>query len=270
MSFEQESNREVQRPRCTIVVPCYNEARRLNTQAFGHFLEMAALSRQDDSLFPEIRFLFVNDGSRDNTVAVLTSFQEEYPDQVRILDKKVNGGKAEAVRDGMLAAIEDRWCHYVGFWDADLATPLDSIPKLLKELVVNPELLMVFGSRIRLLGRHVHRKASRHYLGRVFATFASLMLHLPVYDTQCGAKIFRVTPELAEILKAPFLSKWVFDVEILARFLAVRNKQSKRLHDEVYEYPLDHWEDVAGSKVKPGDFLLAFGDTVRIYAKYLA
>lgn len=253
-----------------IVVPCYNEALRLNTQAFGHFLEMVPLLQQGNGRFPDIRFLFVNDGSRDNTVAVLTDFKARYPGQVEILDKKVNGGKAEAVRDGMLAAIEGGWCEFVGFWDADLATPLEAIPKLLDNLVVNPELMMVFGSRIRLLGRQVNRKASRHYLGRVFATCASLVLRLPVYDTQCGAKIFRVTPELERILQGPFLSKWVFDVEILARFITARGKDRRRLHEEVYEFPLDRWEDVAGSKVKPGDFLLAFGDMIRIYMRYLA
>lgn len=262
--------RETAYPRCTIVVPCYNEALRLDTQAFGQFLEMVPQLQQSDSRFPDIRFLFVNDGSRDNTIAVLSRFQGRYPGQVEVLDKKVNGGKAEAVRDGMLAAIGGGWCEYVGFWDADLATPLDAIPKLLDTLVVNPSLLMVFGARIRLLGRHVNRKASRHYLGRVFATCASLVLRLPIYDTQCGAKIFRVTPELKSILQGPFLSKWVFDVEILARFLAARGKDTRQLHDEVYEFPLDRWEDVAGSKVKPGDFLLAFGDMVRIYARYLA
>ena len=169
----------------------------------------------------------------------------------------------------MLRAIELGKGGFVGFWDADLATPLDAIPDLLRKLIGHPELQMVFGARIRLLGRQVHRKASRHYLGRVFATVVSMMLRLPIYDTQCGAKIFRVTPGLSQILSKPFISRWIFDVEILARFIALNKGNVQPLHDAIYEFPLDTWEDIAGSKVKAGDFLLAFVDTFRIHRKYL-
>jgi dolichyl-phosphate beta-glucosyltransferase len=245
--------------RCTIVVPCYNEAHRLPSEKFVEFVH-----EQHD-----IDLLFVNDGSTDNTIEILDRLQRVCGSAVTLLNKKVNGGKAETVRDGMVRAIELGRSGFVGFWDADLATPLSAISQLRQELIDNPHLQMVFGSRIRLLGRHVHRKAVRHYLGRVFATVVSIMLRLPVYDTQCGAKIFRITPELAKVVSEPFISRWVFDVEIIARFIALNHGDTHLLHDTVYEYPLERWEDVAGSKVKPGDFLLAFLDTFRIYTKYL-
>jgi dolichyl-phosphate beta-glucosyltransferase len=250
----------IRNTRCTIVVPCYNEARRLDTEKFREFLHSCT----------GIGFLFVNDGSKDDTISVLEALKRDYSDSVDVLDKKINAGKAEAVRDGMLLAVQRGNADYVGFWDADLATPLDAIPKLLQKLIDHPQLQMVFGSRIRLLGREVHRKASRHYLGRIFATVVSIMLRLAVYDTQCGAKIFRANPDLATILKDPFISRWVFDVEILARFLVLKQRNTQVLHDEIYEFPLDKWEDVAGSKVKPGDFLLAFLDTFRIRRQYLS
>jgi dolichyl-phosphate beta-glucosyltransferase len=245
--------------RCTIVVPCYNEAHRLPSEKFVEFVHEGY----------DIDFLFVNDGSKDNTLEALERLQRVCGPTVSVLDKKVNGGKAEAVRDGMIRAIELGRSGFVGFWDADLATPLSAISPLRQELIEDPQLQMVFGSRVRLLGRHVHRLAVRHYLGRVFATVVSLMLRLPIYDTQCGAKIFRITPQLAEVLGRPFISRWVFDVEILARFIALNHRDTRVLHDSIYEYPLERWEDVAGSKVKPGDFLLAFLDTFRIWSKYL-
>jgi dolichyl-phosphate beta-glucosyltransferase len=258
-STDPTANLSVNHHRCTIVVPCYNEAHRLPSEKFVEFVHEGR----------NIDFLFVNDGSTDDTIAVLERLQRVCGPAVALLDKKVNGGKAEAVRDGILKAIQAGRSAFVGFWDADLATPLSAISPLLQELIDDPQLQMVFGSRVRLLGRHVHRLAVRHYLGRVFATVVSVMLRLPIYDTQCGAKVFRVTPELAQVMSQPFISRWVFDVEILARFIALNHGDTRTLHDSIYEYPLERWEDVAGSKVTPGDFLLAFVDTFRIHSKYL-
>ena len=245
---------------CTIVVPCYNEAARLQSQAFLDFL------RQVEG----ISLLFVNDGSRDHTMAMLQSMRDACVDRIEILDLKQNRGKAEAVRLGMLAAMQRDDVSHVGFWDADLATPLDAIPEFLAELAGDRRLQLVFGSRVRLLGRHVHRRALRHYLGRVFASCVSIVLRLPIYDTQCGAKLFHVTPELMTALRDPFCSRWVFDVEILARYIALRNGDTSYLHETIYEFPLKYWSDVAGSKVRPGDFFVAFVDVIRIYFKYLA
>lgn len=245
--------------RCTIVVPCYNEARRLPSEKFVEFMHATH----------DVDLLFVNDGSTDNTLEVLERLQHVCGPAVAVLHKPVNAGKSEAVRDGMLRALETGRSRFVGFWDADLATPLEAVLDLRQKLIEQPRLEMVFGSRIRLLGRQVHRRAVRHYLGRVFATVVSLMLRLPIYDTQCGAKIFRVTPALSQVLSQPFISRWVFDVEIIARFIALNHRDPQPLHDSIYEFPLEKWEDVAGSKVKPGDFLLAFGDTFRIKRKYL-
>ncbi|MBV8436684.1 MAG: glycosyltransferase [Silvibacterium sp.] len=259
MGDTEEQTPQSAHKRCTIVVPCYNEAHRLPSEKFIEFVHEGR----------DIDFLFVNDGSTDNTLELLERLRRVCGPAVGVLDKRRNGGKAEAVRDGMVRAIELGRSGFVGFWDADLATPLSAISSLCQELIDEPRLQMVFGSRVRLLGRHVQRRAIRHYLGRVFATVVSLVLRLPIYDTQCGAKIFRVSPQLSQVLRRPFISRWVFDVEILARFIALNHGDTHLLHDSIFEYPLERWEDVAGSKVKPGDFVLAFVDTFRIYSKYL-
>lgn len=242
----------------TLVVPCYNEAHRLNVAAFRDWLA------QD---LP-VRLLFVDDGSTDTTGSVLDRVRTGNETRVSILKLARNGGKAEAVRAGMMAAI-GAGAGFAGFWDADLATPLSSVMQLFGIFESRPDIEMVFGSRVKLLGRYVERRPARHYLGRVFATVVSNALRLPIYDTQCGAKLFRVLPHTRGIFADQFHSKWVFDVEIIARFLAFYEKDPSRLERVIYEFPLEAWVDVAGSKVKPTDFFVAFWDVLRIQRQYL-
>jgi glycosyltransferase involved in cell wall biosynthesis len=217
---------------------------------------------------PAIHFLLVNDGSKDKTLDVLHRARAGREDRIDVIDQPVNGGKGEAVRTGVLAALQQDGCRFVGFWDADLATPLNMISELAALLERRPELAMVFGARVKLLGRFVERRAIRHYLGRIFATVVSVVLRLPIYDTQCGAKIFRVSSETKVLFEEPFCSRWVFDVEILARFIRHRRFDMASVEQSIYEFPLPEWRDVAGSRVKPGDFLRAFFDVLRIYRKY--
>ncbi len=240
---------------CALVIPCYNEAARLNSRAFVDF------ARQH----PNIRFVFANDGSRDATSQVLKGIAEQIPDQATVLDNAVNQGKAGVVRQGVLYAIDNLPADVVGFWDADLATPLESSIEMLKVLDENPTLWMVFGARVQLLGRHIDRKPQRHYLGRVFATCVSVLLGLAIYDTQCGAKLFRRTPLLRNLFAEPFVSRWIFDVEIIARFMRLPVDSRPLPEEAIYEYSLPYWKDVDGSKVKPHDFLKALADLYKIF-----
>jgi glycosyltransferase involved in cell wall biosynthesis len=240
-----------------IVVPCYNEAERIDLPAFRRYLDAS----------DAVRFLFVNDGSRDATAKILAEFAAVHEARCELLDLPQNVGKAEAVRQGMLHALS-RQPRHVGFWDADLATPLETIEAFVELLERRPALQMVLGSRVRLLGRTVERRAVRHYLGRVFATLASLVLGLPVYDTQCGAKLFRAGPELARLLAAPFQTRWIFDVELLARFAAFHPRGKAAAETAIYELPLDEWRDVPGSKLRPRDFARAMFGLARIYWRY--
>jgi len=246
---------------CTVVIPCFNEASRFPMQAFEHFL----LTEQRHS----IRLLLVNDGSRDHTLVRLKQLRERFPDHIQILDLQPNRGKAEATRLGMLSVIAEGQSEFTGFWDADLATPLSEIPEFLDLFAKAPNLNLIFGARVRLHGRHIHRRPIRHYLGRCFATVVSVLLKMPVYDTQCGAKLFRITPEFQQILKQPFYSRWVFDVEILARLLSLYSGDTAPLEHQLYEYPLPEWRDVEGSKVRPVDFFRAFADLAFIYRRHL-
>jgi glycosyltransferase involved in cell wall biosynthesis len=237
--------------RVALVVPCFNEAARLDVDAFrtfqlpGHQLE----------------YVFVNDGSTDNTLRIIQAI----PGTIVNLEK--NSGKAEAVRRGILAAM-DRTTDYVGFWDADLATPLSELPGMMEIAESRSAIQMVFGARVRLLGREISRQPARHYFGRVGATLISSSLGLAVYDTQCGAKLFRATQDVREIFSTPFLSRWIFDVEIIARF--VQRWGRDRVAKSLYEYPVTRWHDVKGSKVKSRDFVRALRDLWKIHRAYNA
>ena len=243
--------RQCTRVRVTVVVPCYNEEHRLPVDAFRNFAV-------DGS---QVDFLFVNDGSTDGTLQRLDKLRAEDPSRFAVLNLERNSGKAEAVRRGTLAAI-DRSPAVVGFWDADLATPLTEIPAFLDVFEHRPEIEMVFGARVRLLGRKISRHASRHYVGRVGATLIAQTLGLAVYDTQCGAKLFRVNDTLRDIFSTPFLSRWIFDVEIIARLVSRRGRDAAA--QAIYELPIREWHDVHGSKVKPRDFLRALMDLWKI------
>jgi glycosyltransferase involved in cell wall biosynthesis len=236
-----------------IVVPCYNEEARFDSAAFERFLQT----------HPRVSFVLVNDGSTDKTLAVLEALSRRHPQRVRTLDVQPNGGKAEAVRRGMLLAMQTDEFDYAGFWDADLATPLDAIPAFVEVMERQADVDIVLGARVALLGRQIERHPARHYFGRIFATAASVTLAVPVYDTQCGAKLLRVEERTLSLFEAPFGSRWIFDVELLARYLQGRPGGSG-----IYELPLECWKDVRGSRVRPTDFVRAIGEIVAIYRKY--
>lgn len=244
----------------TIVVPCYNEADRLPAKEFGEFIAGHS----------EIGFIFVDDGSGDATGQRLRDLARRCSARCSVFALAENAGKAEAVRQGIGLAFETG-AAYVGYWDADLSTPLGEIAPMRDVLGAKEELEMVFGSRVRLLGRAIHRNAPRHYAGRVFATIVSLMLGMPVYDTQCGAKLLRASPLVRELFAEPFVARWIFDVEIIARLIRALGPDGRRRAQEmISEYPLRAWRDVAGSKLRMSDFARAAGDVARIYRRYLA
>lgn len=242
-----------------LVVPCYNEAARLDLARFKAFAAGHA----------DVRFLFVNDGSTDDTAAVLRQLSESCPESFQTLDMPHNSGKAEAVRTGILWALESH-PGVVGFWDADLSTPLEEFDGMLAIFRCRPEIEMVFGARVNLLGRKVRRKLHRHYIGRIFATVVARALGLSIYDTQCGAKLFRDTEDLAELFREPFISKWIFDVEIIAREIQRRRAANlPPVAEGIYEQPLMSWYDVEGSKLRLREFVVVAGDFLRIYRRYM-
>lgn len=241
-----------------LVIPCYNEAARLPRSGF----ERAGQGGRG------IEFIFVDDGSADGTAEILSDICARAPETCSLLRLPRNAGKGEAVRRGMLRALS-RPCAYVGYLDADLSTPLAEIEPMCRVLDEMETVEMVLGSRVKLLGKDIQRRMLRHYTGRIFATAASWALHLQVYDTQCGAKVMRNSAVTARLFEKPFLASWIFDVEILARFLQDQAAAGVTAPDELlYEHPLAAWRDVAGSKLRLGNYLRAALDLWRISMTY--
>ena len=233
-----------------LIVPCYDEADRLPA---GEFRRFAAAT-------PGISFLFVDDGSTDETAKVVSALAAEIGGKALILPR--NSGKAEAVRQGVFALRDEPDCDLIGFWDADLATPLDEVPRL-AGILREHDLSMVMGSRWMHLGENdIRRRWSRHASGRIFAFSVAWLLDSPVYDTQCGAKLFTAAIA-AELFEKPFLTRWFFDVELLRRLQVLRH--SRDLAAAVWEVPLRCWRDVERSKV---NMLRALADFLTLIVKW--
>ncbi len=241
-----------------IVVPCYNEASRLRQEVFLHFIE-------DNQ---QLSILFVNDGSNDDTRHILGNLCSQAPRRLHLFNLDTNRGKAEAVPTGFVEAF--KWApNFVAMWDADLSTPLSAVIEFREFMRHNETVLLVMGSRVKLLGRNIKRSCSRHILGRLAATLISYTLSLDVYDTQCGAKLFRVNNLTKTIFKYPFKSNWIFDVEVIARLIKeIGSIHLNSPHQLICEIPLREWSEVGGSKIRPSHYAKSLIDLIRIKMIY--
>lgn len=236
-----------------LVIPCYNEEKRLDIQAFNDFL----------LAHPDFFLLFVDDGSRDQTGVVLRSISSN--GRFEALSLPANVGKGEAVREGVLHALKQLRFRHIGFADADLSTPLAELVAFQQIFQSNPEVKIVMGSRVQMLGKNIRRSLVRHWFSRIIATAICKVIDEPVYDTQCGAKLFeRTTAE--GLFAAPFFSKWLFDVEILARHKQAEGSAGFRT--TIIEYPVAQWIEKPHSKIRYHHFFRIFSDLFRIRKHY--
>jgi glycosyltransferase involved in cell wall biosynthesis len=246
-------------PRVLLVVPCFNEAERLRRDLFSEAVKQREW----------LDLLFVNDGSADSTGAVIDALALEHPGRVRSLHLARNLGKSGAVREGVLAALETG-ADLCGYWDADLASPIAEIDGM-RDIFADPGVFLVMGVRVPLRGRDVRRRRARHLLGRFFAYMASLALDVALYDTQCGAKVFRNNDVARRIFRDPFTARWVFDIDLLARIAEHdRERGTNVLASGIIEHPLTAWHDVGGSRLRPRDFVRAGIDLATIAARVRA
>lgn len=242
-------------PKYAIVVPCYNEAKRLPYQKF---LSFAREHR-------EVILCFVNDGSKDNTLEVLKSLQQECPENICFYDLPQNGGKSEAVRQGMLFVYNNFKVDMLGFLDADLATLPEEWLEMAKYKETRPQYGAIVGSRIQRLGANIKRDDNRSLLSGIVKSAIRMILKTSFQDTQCGAKIFQrsLVPFL---FNKPFMTPWLFDVEI---FLRLQQKFGKStLQNGILEFPLMHWTEVGDSKLSFKHSIKIPGQLMKLYYQY--
>lgn len=232
-----------------LVVPCYNEAKRLDLPGFA------------EASHSSLQIIFVDDGSKDNTEELISGFISG-KEHLHILRLRENTGKANAIRQGMQHALSHPGLsgfEWYGYWDADLSTPLWEVENMLSyRATYGDHIEGIFGSRVYRLGSTIRRSQIRHFVGRGFATIVKILLDIDTYDSQCGAKLFKRS--LAEIVfSEPFLSRWIFDLEILLR------AEQKN----IIEYPLRRWEDIPGGQLRIArEFPGVMRDLLKIHRAY--
>jgi glycosyltransferase involved in cell wall biosynthesis len=237
-----------------LIIPCFNEEKRLDIDFYQNFL----------SANPDFFLLFVDDGSHDNSATLLNSLRNAV-NNFDILTLPKNAGKGEAVRQGILHSLKKFDFEYTGFADADLSTPLDEFHIFRNKMQMEKNYVIVLGSRVQMLGKNIQRNLFRHWFGRIVATAIGKVIKEPVYDTQCGAKLF--TKEIAaELFHDKFISKWLFDVELLSRYKTKYG--SEQFKKNIVELPVNHWTEKQDSKLRYHYFFRILYDLLKIRKRY--
>ena len=226
--------------RCVgVVIPCYNEEERLLSEEFLSFVNTNT----------GYHLCFVNDGSKDNTLKVLRDLQKGREDYITVYDCEQNGGKAEAVRLGMLHMAKKEDLDYIGFLDADLSTDLADFDDLVKTIETS-DFKIVSGSRISRMGANITKESARKIISLTINFIIRKILSMDFKDTQCGAKIF--SKDVIDIaFGKKFVTQWIFDVEIFKRM--TMHFGLKKAKEILCEQPLKRWIHADGSKLSMKD-----------------
>lgn len=240
-----------------IIIPCYNEASRLEMRTFIEF----AGKRKD------IHLCFVNDGSRDHTRSALANIKHDEHDNVYILDVAENAGKANAVRQGALFLFDETEVDTIGFLDADLSTTFEEYRGLLQTYEeAKGATQVIFGSRnMKGEGAAIERNPVRKMISDFIRVLIFAITRLKISDTQCGAKVFDRNL-IPIIYNSSFFSRWLFDVEILLR---LKKRFGKMDFLEIFlEKPLKSWVHKDDSKLSAKDSVMIPFNLLKIWTEY--
>ena len=193
-------------PKYSIVIPAYNESARILSA-----LQAVVACIRARSWTAEV--VVVNDGSTDDTAAIVRTFAAQAP-EIRLIENPGNCGKGYSVRTGMLQALGE----VVLFTDSDLSAPIEEAERLFAAIANGADIAI--GSRWLESSRQTHRQPLyRQILGRCFNAVTRFVMGLQFADTQCGFKAF--TREAAQtVFQLQTIMRWGFDPEIL--FIALK------------------------------------------------
>ena len=242
----------------TLVVPVFNEAQRWNKSYWNQVLSI-----------PGIHWIFVNDGSCDETSKILADL-EKLPNAV-VLEHSTNLGKAEAIRSGFHHEFTEYPSAtsgklFIGYLDADEAFNPEEIERFMNLTfhdssgIFSKGFQAIWSSRVQLRGRNIERKKYRHYLGRLIASFLGLASPTIPYDSQSGFKIFVLDDVLVKVFTEKFSTKWFVDLEIATRYQSISGREL-----QIWEEPLLYWKDIGGSAIKFRNLPTIFLEIMRTY-----
>lgn len=254
-SSTQKSEGQMLQQYCVgVVIPCYNEEERLSGQEFKNFVHSNL----------GYHLCFVNDGSTDRTLEVLEELRKGNENKISIYDCAKNGGKAEAVRQGVLHLANDPQLDYIGYLDADLSTDFRDFDDLVKTME-NSNFKIVSGSRMSRMGANITKESARKIISKTINLIIRSILKMPFNDTQCGAKI--MDKEIAQLVfNKKFITRWLFDVEI---FMRMRKHYGKdKVQELICEQPLKRWIHADGSKLSMKDSIKIVGQLAKIAVHY--
>lgn len=193
-------------PHYSIVIPAYNEARRIpaTLQSVVECVRQRGWSAE---------IVVVDDGSTDETAEIVRAFAGHAP-EVRLMQNAGNCGKGHSVRSGLLNALGE----VIMFTDADLSAPMEEAQGLFDAIANGADIAI--GSRWLERNRQTIRQPLyRQLFGRCFNAVTRLVMGLPFADTQCGFKAF--TRAAAQtVFQLQTIERWGFDPEIL--FIALK------------------------------------------------
>lgn len=229
-----------------LVIPCYNEASRWPESSFQFIIDTS-----------DLHLILVDDGSTDQTINFMHRFANEHPSRVSVFQQETNTGKASAVRMGFMQALATDEFDYIGYTDADFATPPTEVIRF-ADLARNLKVDYILGSRVKKLGTSIHRSNIRHLIGRMIATVIDQKFKLGIYDTQCGLKFF-TRGSAQKAFSIEFQTRWLFDVEIILRLKGDYTGK---------EVPLLQWNAIPGSKIHAGHAFQILMEIMRLLRHY--